>query len=72
MLSGSSAGNRIREAQTRTDARGVFRICGLPTGTSYTVFAKTDSAQASPVRVALGAEQLFVRADLVIGGPPAR
>jgi protocatechuate 3,4-dioxygenase beta subunit len=65
-LSSGGAGNRVREAQTRTDVRGVFRICGLPTATSYTVYAKTDSAEARPVSVRLAGDQLFGRADLVI------
>ena len=66
MLNSSGASNRIREVQTRTDARGVFRICGMPTATSYTVFAKTDSGAASPVSVRLAGDQRFGRADLVI------
>jgi protocatechuate 3,4-dioxygenase beta subunit len=66
ILSGGAASNRIRETQTRTDARGVFRICGMPTATSFTVYAKADGAEASPVSVKLAGGQLFGRADLVM------
>jgi hypothetical protein len=66
ILNEAVAGNRIKEAQTRTDARGVFRICGLPTVTTFSVYAKTDSAEASPVRVELKKDQRFARADLVM------
>jgi hypothetical protein len=68
-LNAVAVGNRIHETQTRTDARGVFRICGLPTATTFTVYAKADSVEAAPVSVKLGTDQLFGRADLVIGRP---
>jgi hypothetical protein len=71
-ITGSAATNRTREAQTRTDGRGVFRICGLPTGTSYTVFAKADSSEASPLRVQLARDQLFARADLILDRPSGK
>jgi protocatechuate 3,4-dioxygenase beta subunit len=66
LITNGGASNRIREAQTRTDARGVFRICGLALGTTFTVSARTDSGETSPVRVDLQRDQRFVRADLVL------
>ena len=65
-------GNRTRETQTRTDARGVFRICGLPTQTLFTVRAKSDSGEAKPLSVKLAGDQVFGRADLVIDQPAGK
>ena len=65
------AANITRQAQTRTDSRGAFRVCGLPLPVSLTVYAKTDSAEANPVRVELARDQLFGRADLAIDRPRA-
>ena len=65
-------GNRTRETQTRTDARGVFRICGLPTQTLFIVRAKSDSGEAKPLSVKLAGDQVFGRADLVIDQPAAK
>jgi hypothetical protein len=72
MLSAAVVQQTAREANTRTDARGVFRVCGLPTKTLFTVWARTDSAEASPLRVNFGADQLFARADMLIDRPAAK
>jgi len=65
-VNASGVGSQIREALTRTDASGVFRMCGLPTATTFTLRAKTDSGESSPVRVPFTSDQLFARAELVI------
>jgi hypothetical protein len=67
---GSRIDNRVRAMETRTDARGVFRICGLPTSTAYTLYASSTDGEAAPVKVTLGGEQLFARAELVVGEEP--
>jgi hypothetical protein len=61
--------NNIREIATRTDARGIFRICGLPTATTFTAYAKSEVGEASPLRVPMSASQRFARADLLIDRP---
>jgi protocatechuate 3,4-dioxygenase beta subunit len=65
-LTPAVAGSRTREAVTRTNAKGDFRICGLPTATTFDVSARSDSGQTSVLRVPFDREQLFARADLVI------
>jgi hypothetical protein len=70
VLGGSQGSStRIREVETRTDARGVFRICGLPTATVITIHAKAESAEANPLRIEISTSQPFARADLVIPKP---
>lgn len=68
IILGSSQGarNHTRSMETRTDARGVFRICGLPVNTAYTIYATSDSSEAAPHKLTIGTAQVFARADLVI------
>jgi hypothetical protein len=57
---------RIVGADTRSDARGDFRICGLHWRTPYTLYAKTDSGEANPFRIELGEGQRFARVELTV------
>jgi protocatechuate 3,4-dioxygenase beta subunit len=57
---------RVVGADTRTDARGDFRICGLHWNTPYTIYARTDSGEASPSRITLAQGQRFARVELTV------
>ena len=65
-MTGTGPTSTIVESETRTDARGEFRVCGLHGATQYTFFAKTDRGSASPVRLKLLDGQRFGRVDLVV------
>jgi hypothetical protein len=52
--------------QTRTDARGMFRLCGAPLNTAVAVHAALDSAGSRPMDVRIPADGGFVRADLTL------
>jgi hypothetical protein len=65
-VGGALVAGRSRQASIRTDARGLFRLCGLPKPVSLVVTATTDSGEANPVHVDLGRDATFARADLVI------
>jgi hypothetical protein len=61
------AAEQTRWLEARPDARGTFRLCGVPTGTALTLRAEHDSAAAvapTPVRIEPSAR--FARADLVL------
>ena len=59
-----SAGTPNRQRRGTVDARGHFRICGVPTETPLVVQAELDSASAPATTVRI-ADGLFVRADLI-------
>jgi hypothetical protein len=65
-VGGALMAGRSRQASIQTDARGMFRLCGLPRPVSLVVSATTDSAEARPLHVDLGRDQSFARADLVV------
>jgi len=52
--------------QTRTDARGTFRLCGVPTNTAVTLQAALDIAASRPTDVRVPADGGFARADLTL------
>ncbi|MEX2153152.1 MAG: carboxypeptidase regulatory-like domain-containing protein [Gemmatimonadaceae bacterium] len=57
---------RTRWLETRTDARGTFRICGLPYNRSVVVRAERVNVSADAVEVQVAADRRFVRADLLL------
>ena len=59
---GSKQGRRI---EARTDARGTYRICGVPVNTALTLHAFTDSARSAAREFRL-ADGRFARLDLTI------
>ena len=66
MNSGAPAtGNPDRRLETRTDADGRFRLCGVPVRTSLVVSVVEDtvSAESVPVLIATG---IFGSADLIV------
>ncbi|MEO5568124.1 MAG: carboxypeptidase-like regulatory domain-containing protein [Gemmatimonadaceae bacterium] len=62
---GGTVDNRKHVRDTRTDTRGVFRMCGLPLNTRLTFTAAVDSAEASPLPVRIAGGR-FARADLTL------
>jgi hypothetical protein len=48
----------------RTDARGIFRFCGVPAGIDITLSATVEGASGAPYPVRLPMTQPVVRADL--------
>ncbi|HEY5060377.1 MAG TPA: carboxypeptidase regulatory-like domain-containing protein [Gemmatimonadaceae bacterium] len=59
---GTRQGRRI---EARTDARGTYRICGVPVNTALTLHAFTDSTQ-SAARDARLADGRFTRLDFTV------
>lgn len=51
----------------RADARGVFRMCGLPVNTALTFTAAVDSAEGRPLSMRIPVGQRFARADVTVG-----
>jgi hypothetical protein len=49
---------------TRTDAKGVFRFCGVPTAAEVTLSAKLEGTRGAPFPVRVPAGQPIVRAEL--------
>ena len=65
----NSAGvdEQTRWLEVRADARGGFRLCGVPTGTALTLRAEHDSAAvASPATVRIDPAGRFARAELLL------
>jgi hypothetical protein len=60
----ATAPNRWMEA--RTDARGEFRLCGVPVNTSVVLRAEVDSAGAAPLDVRIPEDARFTRAELTL------
>lgn len=56
---------QMRWLEARTDARGLFRICGVPVNTDMVVRAQGDSGSAAPVPVHISSGR-FARADLIL------
>ncbi len=57
--------SRVRWVDTTTDARGRFRLCGVPRNTALTVRAQSDAGAATlGARIAL--EAAFTQAELVL------
>jgi len=55
----------IRYMGTRTDARGVFRFCGLPMNATVLLRATSDSVDAAPVEVRIASDARFTRTEVV-------
>ena len=72
LRAGAAAGTPIADEQShwlesRADARGGFRLCGVPTGTALTLRAEHDSAaMVAPTAVQIDPRGRFARADLVL------
>jgi hypothetical protein len=73
----ANAGERraaaVRSLRVRTDARGTFRLCGVPAGRALTVRVEPDGAGAGatvPLVVTVDAARPFARADLVLNRDP--
>jgi hypothetical protein len=64
---------RVRRwKEVRTDSKGAFRLCGLPTNTAIRVQAAGDSAEAATISVRIAEGRLFERAELVFDHVVAR
>lgn len=50
-----------RIVETRTDERGVYRVCGLPMGRTVTVRAAGGGQASAPIRVAMPGERCDAR-----------
>ncbi|HTE43998.1 MAG TPA: carboxypeptidase regulatory-like domain-containing protein, partial [Gemmatimonadaceae bacterium] len=61
---GVSVDRPLRRTETRTDARGVFRVCGVPLDKPVLLRATTAGANAAPVSVRIPANGRFARAEL--------
>ena len=59
-------GRQARWLEAATDARGGFRICGVPLNTALLLRTATDSGSAEPARVTIPPDRRFVRADLAL------
>jgi len=55
-----------KRLETRTDATGAFRLCGVPTETALTVRAMPTDGRAEPVLVRLTPDALFASATLSV------
>jgi hypothetical protein len=62
----SANGARTHTLETRTDARGDFRMCGIPVDVAFTLRASDDSAEAAPVRVRIPDDGRFAHVDIVL------
>ncbi|MEO7083539.1 MAG: carboxypeptidase-like regulatory domain-containing protein [Gemmatimonadaceae bacterium] len=63
---------RNRWLETKTDASGMFRFCGVPVNTSLTVHAETGSGASNVANLRLGDNARFGRADITVDGSVAR
>ncbi|MEP6494406.1 MAG: carboxypeptidase regulatory-like domain-containing protein [bacterium] len=61
----------LRRIETRTDTRGVFRICGVPVDTPVLLRATTAGANGPPISVKIPANGRFARAELSLDRPVA-
>lgn len=59
-------GQRGRRMETRTDASGAFRLCGVPTETQLLVRALADSGSTMVASLRLAPDARFVSAELTI------
>jgi hypothetical protein len=55
-----------RWRSVRADARGAFRLCGVPVNTALVLTAETDGARATAVEVRIPPNGRFARAELVL------
>jgi hypothetical protein len=67
----SEAGNivterRPRGIETKTDAKGVFRLCGVPVNTALTIHAQTQNAISSDADARIPEGGRFARAELTM------
>ncbi|MES2177937.1 MAG: carboxypeptidase regulatory-like domain-containing protein [Gemmatimonadota bacterium] len=60
------SGNVNHWAETVTDERGDFKLCGVPLNTALTVRAESDSAGAVPSEMRVAAGGAFARAELTL------
>ncbi|MES2177924.1 MAG: carboxypeptidase regulatory-like domain-containing protein [Gemmatimonadota bacterium] len=61
---GVSVTRDVRHLDTRADAHGLFRLCGVPARTDLTVIAGTDSAEGEPVSTSIPVSGGFARVEL--------
>jgi len=61
---------RTTRRETRTDARGGFRLCGVPLNTAITITPETDSVEATPVQVRIPPDHWFARTQLLLNSKP--
>ncbi len=55
-----------RYLETRTDAHGGFRLCGVPINAPLTITAEVDTAAATPVQLRIPADGRFARTELML------
>jgi hypothetical protein len=67
-----SAGQPLRGVATQTDARGQFRLCGVPVSTAVVLRAEVDAASAKPTDVRMMPQARFARVDLLLDRVAAR
>lgn len=63
---------RPRWLDGQTDAKGVYRICGVPINTAMVVRALSDSSRAASVTTRIPPNGRFARADLILDEQLAR
>lgn len=61
-----SGASEPRWVEVAADARGMFRLCGLPLSTALVVRAASDSGASGPVDIRIPASRRFARAELFI------
>jgi hypothetical protein len=66
------AGQPLRGLATQTDARGQFRLCGVPVSTAVVLRAEVDAASAKPTDVRMMPQARFARVDLLLDRVAAR
>jgi hypothetical protein len=57
---------RLRAVDARTDARGSFRLCGVPRATPLRLLATSDGMEAGPVELHIAPGERLARAELVL------
>lgn len=68
----TTTGRRFGGIEARTDARGAFRLCGVPLGTDLTLRTQTDSSSAEPVDVRIPIAERLASAELILDKDVAR
>lgn len=75
-VQGSSQGvgvnRQTRGLETHTDARGGFRLCGVPVTTDLALHAEANDASSPPIELRIPANNRFARAELTIDAHASR
>jgi len=68
--SDASSKDRVHEMTTKPDARGNFRLCGVPLDVSLSVRASVDQKSNIPTELRVTSSRRFARIDLVASDRP--